>query len=193
MFPEFCKLVDSIGDYNNPEFDTVPAYRKLSLEDSGNNKLTFSTIKSINHNSYGFIVNNEVNYRLCDFNSYYINMNDKFVYAYFAGEYYKDTLPVLMILEFLKFKANKIMFVFEDNYFVLEKTKATYLICEKLDEIYSSSSYLHNVLIKSISKDEYEMIFHRLIEIFSMRYRNKDSRNMNIIDVMLKILKLEIS
>ena len=193
MFPEYCKLSNAEDVFSYHGYDTIPAYRKLSLENPSNQEQTAAAIKSINDNSCGYIESNEINYHLCDSNAYFINTSDKFVFAYFQGEYYKGSMPVLLMLEFLKYKAEKIMLVFEDTNFVIKKTEETYRICEKLDEIFTSSSFFEKVFIKSISNDQYEMIFYKLIEIFCMKYMNKDSRKLYDLDVMLNVLKFEIS
>lgn len=193
MFPEYCKISEAEDVFGFNGYDSIPAYRKTSIENPNNNTQIVTALRNIGHNCCGFIENNEIHYHLCDSDAYFINMNDNFVFAYFKDEYFKNQLPVLIILEFLKYKANKIILVYEETYFVLEKTKETYHVCEKLDEIYSSRRYIEDVFVKFISNEQYAMIFHKLIEIFSMRYMNKDTRRYNDIDVMMKVLRLEIS
>lgn len=192
MFPKFSKDYDSSDMFFINGYESIPAYRKTEVEFPGDYSKIAGVIRLNRTDSCGYIDNKVINYHTCDAESYFIDMNNRFVYAYFMGAPYDNTLPVMLILEFLKYRAEKFMVVYEDTFFVLEKTPETYSVCEKLDDIYFSIPFLHNVFMKVISEDNYEMIFYKLVEIFSMRYMNRDSRKMNVIDVLLKILKLNI-
>ncbi|MCX6160242.1 MAG: hypothetical protein NTV87_02735 [Ignavibacteriae bacterium] len=192
MFPEYCNEHPAVDVFGFNGFETIPAYRKMDVTDSDGLKQVSVKIRRLGENSCGFIENGKINFHTCDEDAYFINMDNEFVYAYFKDKIYHDYMPVLMILDFLKYKSRKLMLVYEDTFFVIEKTDDTYKICEKLDVIYSSGSFLREVFIRSISEDNYENIFHKLLEIYSMRYLDRDIRNYKLFDVLLKVLKLEI-
>jgi len=192
MFPEYCKDYSAENIFGNNGYERIPAYRKIEVILPDDMKILVNTIKSLGENSCGFIYNSVVNYHLCDPDSYLINMDNNFVFAYFKDVMFDNIIPSMMLLDFLKFRTNKLLLIFEDTFFLLQKTEETYKVCEKLDEIFLSSSFMRNVFIKSIGEDNYENIFYKLMEIYSMKYLSRDIRKYNFFDILLKILKFDI-
>ncbi len=192
MFPEFSKENDANEVFEANGFEKIPAYRKIEVIEPLAEYIA-SSVKTLGANSCGFVENNVINYHLCDSDSYFINMNNKYVFAYFKDAEFSNSMPVMILLNFLKFKAERILFIYEDTHFLIEKTEDTYKVCEKLDEIYVSPSYLFNIIIKAVSDESYENMFYKLLEIFSLKYLNKDIRSYGIIDILLKVLKLDVS
>lgn len=192
MFPNYCKEFDANDVFGYHGFEKIPAYRKIEVIEPEVEYIA-SCIKTTNGNSCGFISDQTINYHTCDSESYFINMDNDFVFAYFAYEDYNNNLPLMMIFDFLKCKASRILLVFEDMYFLLEKTPATYKVCEKLDEIYSSHSFMENVFIPAISEKNHVNIFYKIVEIFGSRYLNKDTTKYDILDILMVVLILDIS
>ncbi|MCX6159210.1 MAG: hypothetical protein NTY74_14615 [Ignavibacteriae bacterium] len=192
MFPHYGKSFNEEEFFGINGFEKIPVYRKLEVIEPATEYLV-SSIKTLGENCCGNIENCAVNYHYCEKDSYFINMDNKYVFAYFKDNEYSGSMPVVMLLEFLKYKAEKILLIYEDTHFLLKKTDDTYKVCEKMDEIFISHSFSHNVLIKSVGGGNYEELFHKLMEIYSMKYMNKDVRNYGIIDILLKVLKLDLS
>lgn len=191
MFPEYSKTFESNDVFGANGFDKIPVYRKIEVIEPLAEYIA-SSVKTLGENSCGYIDKCVINYHLCDKDSYFINMDNKYVFAYFKNAEFCNNIPVMMLLEFLKYKADRILLVYEDTHFLIEKTEDTYKVCEKLDEIYMSPSYLFNIIIKAVGEESYENMFYKLLEIFSMKYLNKDIRNYVIIDILLKVLKLDV-
>lgn len=192
MFPEYSKTFEAEDIFGANGFEKIPAYRKMEVIEPVADYIA-SSIRTIGEDSCGYIDNCEINYHFCDNDSYFINMDNKYVFAYFKDVEFSNNMPVMMLLDFLKYKAERILLVYKDIHLLIEKTEDTYKVCEKLDEIFVSPSFLFNIIIKAVGEESYENLFYKLLEIFSMKYMNKDIRNYGIIDILLKVLKLDVS
>jgi len=165
MFPEYCKEFpgEEIFSYNG--YEDIPAYRKAEIPDENGSNVVAKAILSIEENCCGFIEDKIVNYHTCEEDSYFVNMDKKYVFAYFKGVKFDDLFPATILLDFIKFRAESMLLVFEDTHFVLKKTQATYKVCEKLDKIFCADSFTPNVIMKAVGEQNYDDIFYKLLEI----------------------------
>ncbi|MCX6159211.1 MAG: hypothetical protein NTY74_14620 [Ignavibacteriae bacterium] len=191
MFPNHNKIHTGDEIFGMNGYDEIPPYRKLEVT-STDSKVIAESIRSLGDNSCGYIDNGVVNYHFCDVNTFYINMDDKYVYSYFKDVNFTDILPKLMILDFLKFNACKMLIIFEDTSFLLEKTAETYKICKILDKIYASKSFFFGVIRPAVQDKNPEKVFPRLVEVYSMKYMNTDVSNYSTLDLLMKVLKLNV-
>ncbi|MCX6159212.1 MAG: hypothetical protein NTY74_14625 [Ignavibacteriae bacterium] len=191
MFPEHCKIFKGDDVFGSNGFDEIPAYNIMEVIEPVTDYLV-SSIKTLGENCCGYIDGYVVNHHFYDDEAYFINMDEKYVFAYFKDHEFSNYIPVMILLEFLKYKANKFLLIYKDMHFLLKKNDDTYKVCEKMDEIFKSRAYIENVLMKSIGDRNYENIFYKLMEIYSVRYMNKDIRTYDIIDILLKVLKLDV-
>ncbi|MCX6159234.1 MAG: hypothetical protein NTY74_14735 [Ignavibacteriae bacterium] len=196
MFPSYIN--ENPKDYFSiQEPEIIPVYRNMEV-DEAKTVCFANAVRTLGENCYGYFDNCKINFQICDneccdYDSYPVIMNNKYVFAYFKDIEFDNNLPVTLIFEFIKYGADKLLLIFEDTHLLIEKTPDTFKACEKLEEIFLSDSFLFNVIISSIYYGNRDDIYYKLMEIFSMRYLNKDIRKYKLLDVLLKILKLEIS
>lgn len=191
MFPKHNKIHTGDEIFGNYGYDEIPPYRKLEVVSTEPKTIAVS-IRLLGENSCGYIDNGVVNHHFCEKGSYFINMDDKYVYTYFKDINYTDILPKLMILDFLKFNACKMLIIFEDTSFLLEKTDETYNICKILDKIYASKSFFFGEIRPAVQEKNPEKVFNRLMEVYSIKYMNTDVSNYSTLDILKEVLKLDV-
>ena len=191
MFPNHNKIHTGDEIFGNNGYDEIPPYMKLEVA-STEPKVIAESIRSLGDNSCGYIDNGVVNHHFCEENTFYINMDDKYVYTYFKDVNFTDILPKLMILDFLKFNACKMLIIFEDTSFLLEKTEETYKICKILDEIYESELFFFGDVRPAVQDKNPSKVFTRLLEVYSIKYMNTDVSNYSTLDLLKKVLKLNV-
>lgn len=191
MFPEYNEIHTGDEIFGYYGYEEIPPYNTIEVY-SPDSAVIAGSIRSLGENSCGYIDNGIVNHHFCEEGSYFINMDEKYVYAYFKDIEYADYLPELFILDFLKFNACKMLLIFEDNSFLLEKTEETYKVCKILDEIYESESFCSEVFIPAVQDKNPKKVFYKLMEIYGMKYMDKGVSNYGIIDILLKVLKLDV-
>ena len=191
MFPEYNKTYTAKDIFGYHGYDEIPPYRKLEV-DSDDSKAIAESIRSMGENSCGYIDNSVVYHHFCETNTYFINMDEKYVYAYFKDVDFTGIFPLMMILDFLKFSASKMLIVFDDKSILLEKTEETEKICLILDEIYNSEPFMGDVIVKSIMERNAENVFHKLMEEYGDKYMFTDVSNYSTLDILEKVLKLNV-
>lgn len=191
MFPKFCEDHSGEEIFSFYGYEERPAYRYAESEDNTDSGLA-KAIREVKNECCGYIEGNTIKYNTCDIESYFINMDDEYVFAYFYGVVFNDNFPLFLLFDFLKFKAKKMLLVYEDTNFLFEKTDDTYKVCVKIDDIYESPSFLHEILIKSIGEGNYDNIFYKLAEIYSYKHLNKKLKDNSLLSIFLKIYRLDI-
>ena len=194
MFPQYCKVLSGDDVFYLNGYEEIPPYRKASISDIEDINHIVKEVKVLNTNCCGFVFSDMVNYHSCSENFYLLDLDKEFVFLYFQGESYNASvsIPHLILLKFIQHKCGKLLLIYEDVHFLLKKTEDTFKICKKLDEIYCSHEFFSNVIIKAVSENNYQDIFLKLLEIYSIRYGEKDVRGYDIFNLLLKVLKIEI-
>jgi hypothetical protein len=193
MFPELNN--DSLFNDSSSFFgtDEVPEYDNIFISGNDDLKMLSNSIRNINEDCCGYIAPINIFYHTMDEKQYFINFNRSFVFAYIKDEDFPDHLPYGFLMKFLQYKCKKMLLVYEDNCFLLEKTEDTYKVCAELEKIYENSDFFYENIIKKVpSKRILADCFINLIKEYKSKIGMSEYKEIDDFDLLIKFLKLNI-
>lgn len=170
----------------------VPEYEEKMISGYEDLYKLANGIKLIKEDCCGYIEPIITYYHTMDEKQYFLDFNREFIFAYFKDENY-DHLPLGFIMKFLQYQCKKMLLVFEDNYFLFEKTENTYKICADLEKIYKDSDFFYENIIKKVpSKRVLDDCLMNLLNIYKCLIGKSNYKEKDDLDLLITFLKLNI-
>jgi len=192
MFPEF----NNDTSFDEPSFfgmEEVPPYDEIFISGFDDLELLSFHIRNIGEDCCGFIEPINVHYHIMNDKRYALDYNKEFVFTYIKDVDFDGNLPYGFILKFLQYKSKKMLIVYEDVCFLIEKTLDTYKICIELDKIYNDADFFYNNIITKVKSGSIlDDCFINLIKTYKNKIGKSNYKQIDDIDLLTKILKLNI-
>lgn len=196
MFPglneneEFNSASDFFGGME------VPPYKELSVLSVDNLDFLSDEIKKIGADCTGFIEPDKICYHIVHNKEYYSDFYREYVFIYFKDMNFKGNLPYGFLMKFLQYKSSKILFVYENNSFLIEKTNDTYTVCAELDKIYNDVIFYYDNIMSKIDSKSVSEILDDCYSVLISEYMKKtgipEFKPKDDFEVLTKILKLRV-
>ena len=175
------------------EMDEVPKYEEKIISGYDDLNMLSNSIRMTCEDCCGYIEPINIFYHTMDEKRYYLDFNKDFVFAYFKDEIFDNDLPLGFIMKFLQYGCKKMLLVCDDIYFLLEKTEETYKICTELEKIYEASEFFYENIIKKVpSKRILDDCFISLVKEYKSKTGKSEFKQLDDIDLLIKLLKLNI-
>jgi hypothetical protein len=173
--------------------EEVPPYDDILISGNDDLDILFNSIRRIGEDCCGYIEPINVFYHTMEDKRYYLDFNKEFVFVYFKDETYDNNLPLGFIMKFLQYKCSRMIMVFEDVNFLIEKTADTYKVCIELEKIYDNPDFFYENIIKKVpSKRILDDCLLNLIKEYKIKIGKSNYKQIDNIDLLMKILKLNI-
>lgn len=150
-------------------------------------------IKNIGEYCTGYVVPGNIFYHTFEGSKLTLDYNKEFVFVYLKDNEFDGSLPDFLIFKFLQFKSHRMLLIYDDIYFLIEKTDETYKICVELDKIYYKPDFFYdNIISKPMTQITLEDCFVNLINAYKDNSGKSGFNTIDDIDILIKILKLNI-
>ena len=194
MFPNHVSIFDNpIFFFDGAE---IQPYEDILVSGNDDLEMLSNSIRRVGEDCCGYIESINVFYHTTDEKKYYLDINRDYVFAYFKDEKFNGGLPLGFLMKFLQYKCAKILFVYDDVEFFIEKTEDTYNICIELEKIYENRDFFEENVIKKVHSKTPQTIlldcFINLIKEYKSLTGMSDYKEKDDIDLLVNILKLKV-